>query len=158
MKIKMKICGSRVHGVGYRPWLIEAAIDSGLQGFYAVNRTENKIQTVMILVEGDEESISNFEEMVKNNKPQPAIVDSIEVEGHEGDVMSLDKYAAINTSTQLNKAIPLLLGMNSKMYQLLDKQDRMLNTISEIKDLRDDLEVQRNSIRQERTEKNIRIE
>ena len=48
--------------------------------------------------------------------------------------------------------------MNSKMYQLLDKQDRMLNTISEIKDLRDDLEVQRNSIRQERTEKNIRIE
>ena len=34
----------------------------------------------------------------------------------------------------------------------------MLNTISEIKDLRDDLEVQRDSIRRERTEKNIRIE
>jgi len=126
MKIKIKIAGSIVHGVGYRPWLTDAAIDSGLLGFYAVNRMENKGPLVVVLAEGDEESISHFEELVKNDKPQPANVERIETENYEGEVMPLDKYASINTSSQLNKAIPLLLSMNIKMDLTLDKQDQML--------------------------------
>ena len=126
MKIKIKITGSTVHGVGYKPWLTDAAIDSGLLGFYAVNRTENKSPVIVVLAEGDEESISHFEELVRNDKPQFANVDRIETENYDGEVMSLDRYASINTSSQLNKAIPLLLSMNVKMDQALDKQDQML--------------------------------
>lgn len=161
MKIKIKIAGSIVHGVGYRPWLTDAAIDSGLLGFYAVNRMENKSPMVVVLAEGDEESISHFEELVKNNKPQLANVDCIETENYNGEVMSLDKYASINTSSQLNKAIPLLLSMNVKMDQTLDKQDQMLDkqdeTISEIRDLRDDLVMHSNTERLTRMEKDIRV-
>jgi len=168
MKLKIKIAGSKVHGVGYRPWLTDAAMDAGLLGFYAANRTENKNPVVIVLAEGDEESISLFEETVRSDKPQFAIVDRIVVEDHSGDVMSLDKYAAMNTSSQMNKAIPLLLSMNNKMDQMLDKQDQMLDkqdqmlgkqdeTISEIRDLRDDLVKHSNTERLTRMEKDIRV-
>ncbi len=127
MKIKMTISGSKVHGVGYRPWLTDVATDCGLSGFQAINRIENGKSVVIVLAEGDEESISYFDKLVRSNKPELAVVDDIEVSEFSGNVISLEKYAAINTSAQLNKAIPLLLGMNNKMDQMLNKQDQMLN-------------------------------
>jgi len=61
MKLKIKITGKKVHGVGYRPSLTDAAIDAGIMGFYAANRIENKEQVVIVLAEGDEWSLSHFE-------------------------------------------------------------------------------------------------
>jgi acylphosphatase len=50
MKIKMRISGSKVHGVGYRPWLFDAAIDNGLEGFYSnaekLKRMEKDIRLI----------------------------------------------------------------------------------------------------------------
>jgi len=69
---------------------------------------------------------------VRSNKPELALVDTIEVSEFSGKVISLEKYAAINTSAQLNKAIPLLLGMNNKMDQMLEKQDE---TVAEVRGL-----------------------
>lgn len=127
MKIKMTISGSKVHGVGYRPWLTDVATDCGLSGFQAINRIENGKSVVIVLAEGDEEGVSYFDKLVRSNKPELAVVDAIDVSEFSGNVISLEKYAAINTSMQLNKAIPLLLGMNNKMDQMLNKQDQMLN-------------------------------
>jgi acylphosphatase len=168
MKIKMTIFGSKVHGVGYRPWLTDEAIGCGLCGFQASNRIENGNPVVKVLAEGDEGSVSYFEDLVRSNKPELALVDTIEVSEFSGKVMSLEKYAAINTSAQLNKAIPLLLGMNNKMDQMLGKQDQMLGkqdqmlvkqdeTIGEIRDLRDDLVYHSNTDRLMRMEKDIRV-
>jgi acylphosphatase len=168
MKIKMTILGSKVHGVGYRPWLTDVAIGCGLCGFQASNRIENGNPAVKVLAEGDEGSVSYFEDLVRSNKPELALVDTIEVSEFSGKVMSLEKYAAINTSAQLNKAIPLLLGMNNKMDQMLGKQDQMLGkqdqmlvkqdeTIGEIRDLRDDLVYHSNTDRLMRMEKDIRV-
>ena len=109
MKLKVKITGKKVHGAGYRPWLTDAAIDAGIIGFYAANRIENKEQVVIVLAEGDEWRISHFEELVRNTRPELANVDRIDTEDYAGDIMSLDKYAAINTCSQMNEAIPLLL-------------------------------------------------
>jgi len=175
MKIKMTILGSKVHGVGYRPWLTDLAIGCGLCGFQASNRIENGNPAVKVLAEGDEGSVSYFEDLVRSNKPELALVDTIEVSEFSGKVMSLEKYAAINTSAQLNKAIPLLLGMNNKMDQMLGKQDQMLGkqdqmlgkqdqmlvkqdeTTGEIRDLRDDLVYHSNTDRLMRMEKDIRV-
>ena len=182
MKQKIVIAGPKVHGVGYRPWLTDAAMNAGLHGFYASNRSEGKNNVVIVLAEGDEESLSFFEEQVRASKPQFAEVDSIETEDYKGAVMLLVSYAAINTSAQLNKAIPLLLGMNNKMDsmldkqdqtigkldqmldkqdQMLDKQDQMLDkqeeTIAEIRDLRDDVVHHSNTERLSRIEKDIRV-
>ena len=153
MKLKIKITGKKVHGVGYRPWLTDAAIDAGIMGFYVANRIENKEQVVIVLAEGDEWSLSHFEELLRNSRPELANVDRIDTEDYAGDIMSPDKYATINTCSQMNKAIPLLLSMNNKMDQMLGKQDE---TISEIRDLRDDLVIHSSANRLSRIEKDIR--
>jgi acylphosphatase len=132
MKIKIKITGGKVHGVGYRSWLTDVAVNAGLHGFYAGNRIEGKNYVVVVQVEGDEESLSCFEEQVRSSKPQFAEVDRIETEEYTGAVMLLESYAAINTSAQLNKAIPLLLGMNNKMDSMLDKQDQTIGKLDQM--------------------------
>jgi acylphosphatase len=161
MKIKVKITGGKVHGVGYRPWLTDAAMNAGLHGFYAGNRIEGKNSVVVVRAEGDEESLSCFEEQIRSSKPQFAEVDRIETEEYTGPIMLLESYAAMNTSAQLNKAIPLLLGMNNKMDSMLDKQDQMLDkqdeTIAEIRDLRDDIVHHSNTERLTRMEKDIQM-
>lgn len=182
MKIKMTISGSKVHGVGYRPWLTDMATDCGLSGFQAINRIENGKSVVIVLAEGDDEGVSYFDKLVRSNKPELAMVDVIDVSEFSGNVIPLEKYAAINTSMQLNKAIPLLLGMNNKMDQMLEKQDQMLEkqdetvvevrginkkmdqmlgkqdeTTGEIRDLRDDLVYHSNTDRLMRMEKDIRV-
>jgi len=116
------------------------------------------------------------------NKPEFAEVDRIETEEYAGTVMPLESYAAINTSAQLNKAIPLLLGMNNKMDKMLDKQDQMLGkqdqmldkqdqtidkldqmldkqeeTTAEIRDLREDMVHYSNTERLRRMEKDIQL-
>jgi acylphosphatase len=166
MKRKIQIFGPKVHGVGYRPWLTDAAIDAGLDGFFASNRIDDKIQYVLVLAEGDEDSVAYLERFVRENTPQLAKVDRIDTESFTGSVRPLDKYAAINTSSQMNKAIPLLLSMdgkldsvngkldsmNGKMDSMLEKQD---GTISEIRDMHEDL-INRSDFRLTRIEKDIR--
>ena len=110
MKIKIKITGGKVHGVGYRSWLTDVAVNAGLHGFYACNRIEGKSYVVVVLAEGDEGSVSYFEEQVRSSKPQFAEVDSIETEEYKGTVMLLESYAVIHTTVLLNKAIQLLSG------------------------------------------------
>ena len=166
MKRKIQIFGPKVHGIGYRPWLTDAAIDAGLNGFFASNRMDDKIQYVLVLAEGDEDSVAYLEKFVRENMPQLAKVDRIDTESFTGSVMPLDKYAAINTSSQMNKAIPLLLSMdgkldsvngkldsmNGKMDGMLEKQDE---TISEIRDMHEDL-INRSDFRLTRIEKDIK--
>ena len=166
MKRKIQIFGPKVHGVGYRPWLTDAAIDAGLDGFFASNRIDDKIQYVLVLAEGDEDSVAYLERFVRENMPELAKVDRIDTESFTGSVMPLDKYAAINTSSQMNKAIPLLLSMdgkldsvngkldsmNGKMDSMLEKQD---GTISEIRDMHEDL-INRSDFRLTRIEKDIK--
>ena len=166
MKRKIQIFGPKVHGVGYRPWLTDAAIDAGLNGFFASNRMDDKIQYVLVLAEGDEDSVAYLERFVRENMPELAKVDRIDTESFTGSVMPLDKYAAINTSSQMNKAIPLLLSMdgkldsvngkldsmNGKMDGMLEKQDE---TISEIRDMHEDL-INRSDFRLTRIEKDIK--
>jgi len=123
MKRKIQIFGPNVHDVGYRPWLTDAAIDAGLNGFFASNRMDDKIQSILVLAEGDEDSVAYLERFVRDNTPELAKVDRIDTESFTGSVMPLDKYAAINTSSQMNKAIPLLLSMDGKLDNMNGKLD-----------------------------------
>lgn len=152
MKLKIQIIGPKVHGVDYRPLLTDMAIDTGLDGFFTCDRKYDKIQSVLVLAEGDDDSVAYFEKLVREKVPQLAKVDRIDTESFTGSVMPLYKYAAINTSSQMNKAILLLLSMNGKMDSMLEKQD---DTISEIRDLHEDL-INRSDFRLTRIEKDIK--
>ncbi len=99
-----------MHGVGYRSWLTDVAVNAGLHGFYAGNRIQENNSVVIVLAEGDDESLSFFEGHVRSSKPQFAEVDSIETEEYTGAVMLLESYAVIHTTVLLNKAILHLCG------------------------------------------------
>ena len=51
----------------------------------------------------------------KTERPTLARVDNVKSEDYAGDVMPSWHYAAMNTSSQMNKAIPLLLDMRDDL-------------------------------------------
>jgi acylphosphatase len=130
MKQKIKITGPKVHEVGYRYFLMSNAIDMGLKGFHARNRTGEKEPEVIALVEGDEEAIADFKKLVETKKPERSQVSSIVFEDYDGDVTKTESYAQICSAIQLNKAIPVLLEI----------RDNTKNTLEEIKGMREDIQ------------------
>jgi acylphosphatase len=130
MKQKIKIIGPKVHEVGYRYFLMSNAIDMGLKGFHARNRTGEKEPEVIALVEGDEEAIADFKKLVETKKPERSQVSSIVFEDYDGDVTKTESYAQICSAIQLNKAIPVLLEI----------RDNTKNTLEEIKGMREEIQ------------------
>jgi acylphosphatase len=137
MKLKIKIAGPKVHEVGYRYFLMSNAIDMGLKGFHARNRTGEKEPEVIALVEGDEETIADFKKLVETQKPEYSHVSSIAFEDYEGDIMKTESYAQICSAIQLNKAIPLLLDMRNDLKAVRQTSDM---TLDEIKGMREDIQ------------------
>lgn|GEM_PF-3010324 len=85
------------------------------------------------MAEADEQRTQRFYNLARTQQPHLARVDKVESEDYTGDIMPLWQTAAMNTSTHMNEAIPLLLDMNGKMTMMLEKQGQ---TIEEIKGLR----------------------
>jgi acylphosphatase len=144
MKLKIKISGLKVHEVGYRYFLMSNAIDMGLKGFHARNRTGEKEPEVVALVEGDEETIADFRKLVETQKPEHSQVSSIAFEDYEGDIMKAESYAQICSAIQLNKAIPLLLDMRNDMKDMKGDMKAVRKTteatLEEIKGMREDIQ------------------
>ena len=133
MKLKIKIAGPKVHDVGYRYFLMSNAIDLGLKGFHARNRMNGEKQEVLALVEGDEEEIADFKELVETRKPELSEVSSIVFEDYGGDVMRVGDYAQVCTALQMNKAIPLLL-------KIQNNTGATPQILEELKGLREDIQ------------------
>ena len=130
MKLKIKITGPKVHEVGYRYFLMSNAMDMGLKGFHARNKTGEIKPEVIALVEGDEETIADYKKLVETQKPEHSEVSGIAFEEYDGDIMKTESYAQICSAIQLNKAIPVLLEI----------RDNTKNTIEEIKGMREDIQ------------------
>lgn len=117
MKAKIIISGPKVHDVGYRPFLADLAIQFMLRGF----EVRNVGKKVIALAEGDAEIVSEFIKSVKDQAPKLAKVEEILTEDYSGDVMDLWRFSEINTSAQMNKAIPLLLEISCDIKGLREE-------------------------------------
>ena len=145
MRRKIVIRGRRIHGVGYRVSLINAAVNLGFDNFTAFNSTINGDQAVICLLEGNEDQINNFIEWVRGNIPERAGVTSIEAEEYEGKVPSLERTMAAFQMEHWGKAIPILLDMRDEIRQVREAvheegkltrealQDSILREIEDIK-------------------------
>ena len=60
MKLKITICGPKVHEVGYMPYLSELAFSLCLRGFEVFNDELNDQQSVVALIEGDDARVNRF--------------------------------------------------------------------------------------------------
>jgi acylphosphatase len=153
MKLKIKITGPKVHDVGYRPCLTELAMRLALRGFEVYNDDEDEQQMVVVLVEGDEQRITKFYNSAMKERPQLARVDDVRSEDYPGDVMPMWQFASINTASQMNKAIPLLMAVkantdaipqikaNTDAIPLMKANtDAIPLVLEEIKGLREDIQ------------------
>ncbi|HNX10210.1 MAG TPA: acylphosphatase, partial [Methanothrix sp.] len=119
MKLKLKISGSKVHDVGYRAFLLEAAEDLGLTGFYARNMTEDSLPVVIACLEGDEAPLAEFQCIVRSQRPDRADVSDIVFSEHSGLVEDIGVFSSRFQARQLRKGISSIIRME-------EKQDRML--------------------------------
>jgi acylphosphatase len=140
MKLKVTITGPKVHDIGYRHFLMISALNLGLSGFHACNRTDGVEQEVIALAEGDEEAIADFRRFVETRKPERSEVSNIAFENYEGYVMRAGEYAQVCTALQLNKAIPVLLELRDDMKAVKRNTDAVPQIREEIKGLREDVQ------------------
>ena len=126
MKVKVTIIGGKVHDVGYRPFLLDLADSLLIERFDARNVVIEGKQAVVVLVEGDENQINQFIELIKENKPENAVVEEIKIEEYKGFVRSIDSYRQSLMVSQLNKIVQVGLQMLHKQDLMLQKQDLML--------------------------------
>lgn len=137
MKLRVTITGPKVHEVGYRTFLMGAALNLEIERFTAFNRRENGKQIVVATVEGNEEQIAAFKEFAQNEKPELAEVSDRAFMDFDGNVMKIEAYSLLNTNEQLNKGINAILRMDKKMDKMVEIQGQ---TVEEIKGVRDELQ------------------
>jgi acylphosphatase len=161
VKAKITIRGKRVQDVGYRLFLLSKA--HSLKGFEASNVGEDLI----VLVEGDENFVDRFVQIVKSEKPPSAEVSEVVVERYGGEVMdvkeyreqlSLEQLAKIATvSVEMRDDIKEMKGdikemkgdmkeMKGDIKTMLKKQDE---TLAEIRATRNEIITARNELREE---------
>jgi acylphosphatase len=175
MKQKIVIAGPKVHGVGYRPFLIALADEFDIGKFSVHNSEEDGKQIVIAKADAEDAQLGAFIDAVIARKPKNADVSGIRSEPFEGRVPSIVRTSMLSMSSQLAKGIDAIESINGKMDlmlnkqdltigkldQMLGKQDQMLDkqdeTTAEIRDLRDDLVHHSNTERLSRMEKDIRV-
>ena len=151
MKTKITIRGKRVQDVGYRLFLLSRA--HTLKGFEAANVGEDLI----VLIEGDENSVNRFIQIVKSEKPPLAEVSEVVVEGYNGEVMDVKEYREQLSLEQLVKIATVGVEMRDDIKEMkgdiktmLKKQDEILAEIRATRnELREEIRATRNELREE---------
>lgn len=132
MKIKITIIGSKVHDVGYRPYLIAMADEFELDGLGVRNTEVEGKQAVRIKAEGDEECVREFEEAVKTRRPEGAVVSSVRSEPFDGRVPSIERTAITNMNLQLAKGITALNTISGTLTGMGGTLNEMGGTLNEM--------------------------
>ena len=147
MKMQASITGSLVHGVGYRVFLLQKALEYGIQRFNARNEVNHEKQQVIVRAEGEPAMIEEFCSFIRSESPPDAIISDISFQEYTGYVISIIDYMHLIQVEQLSKGIPAIISIDKKQDQMLGKQDQMIQKMDhmessitgEIKDLRTDL-------------------
>ena len=147
MKMQASIAGNPVHGVGYRVFLLQKALEYGIQRFNARNEVSHEKQRVIVRAEGEPAMIEEFCSFIRSESPPDAIISDISFQEYTGYVISIIDYMHLIQVEHLSKGIPAIISIDKKQDQMLDKQDQMIQKMDhmessitgEIKDLRTDL-------------------
>ncbi len=147
MKMQAVITGRRVHGVGYRVFLLQCSLEQGFQRFSARNRVQNGAEQVVVQYEGEPGQVDALSSIIQEEHSPDAVVSDIAFEPYEGYVVPVTDYMHVIQIEQLSKGIPAIISIDKKQDSLLEKSDQMLQKMDrmetsitgEIRDLRTDL-------------------
>jgi acylphosphatase len=125
MRKRILITG-KVHDVGYRPFLLGLAESLEIERFFADNIFVNSKQAVEILIDGSEDKINAFIELVKRKTPENADVERIDIGDYDGNIMKTESYYRYLTAMQLAKIATYGGKMLNKQDSMIEKQDLMI--------------------------------
>ena len=131
MKLKIIIKGKKIHNIGYRVLLVNKALTLGVNNFNTFNTFIDGLQTVITMIEADDENIEEFKGFIHTTRPKDAEVESINVEEYKNSIPPIERFVQAFQMEQLGKSIPILLEMRNKQDSMLDKQDSMVKLQSE---------------------------
>ncbi len=122
MNVRILVEGPRVQQVGYRMFLLERALKTGIERIYSVNLNKDRIE---ILINDSEEKIDKFYALIREEKPEKAIVNSIHKEKYEDDmeIPTIDRYLQFLTLEQLSTG-------REEVLRLPDSIDRTMGTVA----------------------------
>lgn len=114
-KLKVKITGSKVHDVGYRVLLVNKALSFGINNFNVFNTYIDNVQTVIALIEADDEVIDEFKTFITAFRPEKAIIENIYFEKYNNNVPPIERVMQSFQIEQWGKGIPILLQIAEKL-------------------------------------------
>ena len=111
MKMQAVITGKRVHGVGYRVFLLQKALERGARRFDAHNVISDGEQQVIVHIEGVPTLIDSFQSGIKDDYPPDARVFNISFGAYDGYVLTISDFIHIIHVEQLTKGTRLLSAL-----------------------------------------------
>jgi acylphosphatase len=126
VKLTLKISGAKVHDVGYRAFLLEAAEDLRMRGFFAQNTVEEGLQAVVVYLEGNEASMEKFQKIAQMQRPDKAVVSAITFVECSDEVEDVEVFAARFQARQLRKGISSIIRIEERQDRMIDLQTQML--------------------------------
>ncbi len=129
MKQRLEIIGPKVHGVGYRYFLMNQAMLQGVDGFTALNQTGKEgLQKVWVIVEGSADSVREFSAFAQSERPDEAEVSEVRIGDFEGFVPRMIDFALILTASQIVKAIPIIQEIKGHTAETAEslREDRLV--------------------------------
>ncbi len=113
MKLKIIIKGKKTHNIGYRVLLVNRALTLGVNNFNTFNTFIDGVQTVITMIEADDEKIEEFKAFIHTTRPKDAEVESINVEEYKNSIPTIERCMQGFQMEQLGKSIPILLEMHA---------------------------------------------
>ncbi len=142
-KRKILIKGPKVHGVGYRAFLLDEA-EALLMPNFSARNIKNGIEVVEVLAGGTDNNIDIFIQFIKNNYPEDAEVTDISFEDYDGDIRTIEAFSRSFSASQLSKIAMtgVSLVKNQKDHikitkEIVKKQDEHIGISREILEKQD---------------------
>ncbi|MEM3601346.1 MAG: acylphosphatase [Candidatus Bathyarchaeia archaeon] len=130
VSVRVLIEGIKVQGVGYRLFLLEKAIESGVEKNYARNIDKNKVE---LLVSDEENKVKSFYQKISSETPKEAKVESIKEEPYEGKIPipSIDRYFHFLTLEQLSRGKEEVIKLPTAVERALKPISSSLSSLDE---------------------------
>lgn len=97
--VRILIEGKKVQGIGYRIFLLEKALENGIEKIYARNVNKDKVE---LFVSDEEDKVNKFYEVIGKERPEYA---SVKKEPYENKIPipTIDRYFQFLTLEQLSR-------------------------------------------------------
>ena len=139
MRLKATISG-RVHDVGYRVFLTNIALEFGIDRFNVFNTFMEGKESVVCLIDAEEEIIDGLKERINTQRPDGAVIEEIRYADYKNTVPPVERCMQAFQMEHWGKAIPIMLNMVDIQKEMLGKQDQMLGkqdeTLGEMRETR----------------------